>query len=106
MKIRPLWDWIVVEPDAAEAKTSGGLFIPESAQEKPEQGRVIAVGEGKFVEEKDKKGKVKEKRFVKTTVQPGDHIVYEKYGARRISVDHQEWVLVREEEVLGCLSAG
>jgi len=104
MSVRPLWDWIVVEPDAAEEKTSGGLFIPDSAQEKPEQGRVIAVGEGKFVEEKDKKGKVKEKRFVKTTVQPGDHIVYEKYGARRVSIDHQEWVLVREEEVLGCLA--
>jgi len=101
MSVKPLWDWIVVEPNAAEAKTSGGLFIPDSAQEKPEQGRVIAVGEGKFVEEKDKNGKTKEKRFVKTTVQLGDHIVYEKYGARRVSVDHREWVLVREEDVLG-----
>jgi len=104
MVVKPLWDWVVVEPDLPETETSGGIFIPDSAQEKPEQGRVVSVGEGKFVDEKDKKGKVKERRFVKTTVRPGDQIVYEKYGARRIFVDHQEWVLVREEEVLGTFS--
>ncbi|MBI1818817.1 MAG: co-chaperone GroES, partial [Nitrospirae bacterium] len=67
-------------------------------------GKVIAVGEGKYIEEKDTKGKMKEKKFVKTTVKPGEHILYEKYAARRIEIDRDEIVLVREQDVLGYLA--
>jgi len=103
MNIRPLQDWIVVTPDEAEEKTDGGIIIPDAAQEKPERGRVRAVGEGRFIEEKDDKGKEKEKKFVKTVVKPGDHIVYERYGVKRIQMDEGECVMVREGEVLGYL---
>ena len=105
MEIKPLQNWVVVMPDLAEEKTSGGLVIPESAQEKPEHGKVLAVGEGRFVEEKNKKGKSSEKKiekqFVPTVVKSGDHVLYEKYGAKRIAINDVERVLVREEDILG-----
>lgn len=105
MKVKPLQDWVVVQADEAEEKSAGGIFIPEAAKERPESGKVIAVGEGRNVEEKDAKGKVKEKKFVKTTLKPGDHIFYEKYSARKVEVDQEEVVLVRESDVLGYLDA-
>lgn len=105
MKVKPLQDWVVVQADEAEEKSAGGIFIPEAAKERPESGKVIAVGEGRNVEEKDAKGKVKEKKFVKTTLKPGDHILYEKYSARKVEVDQEEVVLVRESDVLGYLDA-
>ncbi len=108
MKIRPLQDWVLVEQDESETRSSGGLIIPDSAQQKQEQGRVIAIGEGRFVKEDDLKGKGKgkkkeEKKFIKTVLKPGDHILYERYSARNIDVDGEEHVLVREEDVLGLL---
>lgn len=103
MNVRPLQDWVVVEPDSAPEKTSGGIIVPDVARETPESGKVIAVGEGKYVEEKDAKGKTKEKKFVKTTIKPGEHILYEKYAARRLEIDREEIVLVREQDVLGYL---
>lgn len=103
MRVKPLQDWIVVRPDEPEEKSAGGLFIPEAAKERPESGKVVAAGEGRFIEEKDAKGKVKEKKFVKTTLKPGDHIMYEKYAARKVQVDQEEVLLVREQDVLGYL---
>lgn len=103
MNVKPLQDWIVVQPDQAEEKSAGGIVIPDAAKERPESGKVVAAGEGRFVEEKDAKGKVKEKKFVKTTLKPGDHIMYEKYAARRVQVDQEEIILVREQDVLGYL---
>ena len=105
MKVKPLQDWVVVQTDEAEEKSAGGIFIPEAAKERPESGKVIAVGEGRTVEEKDTKGKVKEKKFVKTTLKPGDHVLYEKYAARKVQVDQEEVVLVRESDVLGYLES-
>lgn len=104
MKVKPLQDWVVIRADASEEKSAGGIVIPDMAKEKPERGEVVAVGEGRFVEEKDSKGKPKEKKFVKTTLKPGDHILYEKYAARRIEIDNEELVMVREEDVFGCLA--
>src|SRR6266850_696126 len=99
MKIKPLHDWAVVRPKDAEEKTAGGIFVPDTAKEKPSEGEVLAIGTGKFVEEKDKKGKIKEKKFVNTVLKPGDHVLYEKYSATKVDVNDEELVMVREEDV-------
>jgi chaperonin GroES len=78
--------------------------IPDVAKEKPQEGEVVAVGEGRFeTEKKAEKGKAKEqeRKFIKTTLKPGDRVVYEKYSARKIEVNGEELVMVREEDVLG-----
>jgi len=109
MNIKPMQDWVVVERDTLKEFTSGGLIIPGIAQQQQEQGKVIAVGEGKFVE-KDSKGRSKkkdqkeEKTFVKTTLKPGDHILYEQYATREIELDGVKYLMVREEDVLGKLA--
>jgi chaperonin GroES len=107
MSIKPLQNWILVEQDEAETCSESGLIIPDSAQQKQEQGTVIAIGPGRWVEAEETKrkrgGKKKtaEKKFEKTVLKPGDRILYEKYSARTIDVDGQEALLVREEDVLG-----
>jgi len=103
MEIKPLQDWIVLEMSESDEYSAGGIIIPDAAKEMPEQGRVIAVGVGKFVEE-EKKGKTKgekNKKFVKTTVKPGDLIFYERYATRKFHVDFKEVVMVPESAVLG-----
>ncbi len=107
MNIKPLQDWVVVVPDEAREQSLGGIIIPDTAKEHPEQGKVVAVGEGRWVEEKkgshpsQGKDKGKEKKFVPMTLKPGDYIFYEKYAAQRMDIDSQEWVFVREADVLG-----
>ena len=101
MKLRPLQDWTLIRPSIAAEKSTGGIYIPDAAQEKPQQGEVLAIGEGRFKEERDKKGKVKEKTFIKTMLKPGDRVFYEKYSGTKIEMDHEELVMVREEDVLG-----
>jgi chaperonin GroES len=110
MKIRPLHDWAVVKQSSGEERTSGGLYIPDSAKEKPQEGEVIAIGEGRWKakdEENFRSSKKKgpeEKVFVKTTLKPGDKILYEKYAGSKVTVNGEEFVLVREENVLGILA--
>ena len=101
MKIKPLHDWTLIRPTDAPEKSSGGIFIPDSAQEKPQHGEVLAVGGGRMKEEKDQKGKKKGETFVKTVLKPGDRVFYEKYSATNVEVDSEELVMVREEDVLG-----
>lgn len=101
MKIKPLQDWAVIRPSEPNEKTAGGIVIPDVAKEKPQEGEVLAIGEGRFKEKKDKKGKVIEKTFVKTVLKPGDRVLYEKYGVRRIPLEGEEFTMVREEDVLG-----
>ncbi len=101
MKIRPLHDWTLIRPNAESEKTAGGIFIPDAAREKPQQGEILAVGEGRIKEERDNKGKVKEKKFIKTTLKPGDRVFYEKYSGTKIEIDNEELIMVREEDVLG-----
>ena len=108
MSIKPLQDWVVLEQDAPETLSIGGLIIPDSAQKKQEQGKVISVGEGKYVEEKTgtkyrKNANKAEKKFVKTTLKPGDHVLYEKWSSKEIEIDGVDYVLVREEDVLGVM---
>ena len=103
MKLTPLHDWVLIRTSEPSEKSAGGIIIPGTAQEKPEEGEVLAVGTGRFVEDKDSKEKIKKKTFVKTTVKPGEHILYKKYAAREAEGDEEELVLVREEDVLGYL---
>ncbi len=95
MNIRPLYDRIVVKriEDEKENKI-GGLFIPDSAKEKPQEGEVVAVGKGKRLED----GKV-----VPLDVQKGDRILFGKYSGSEIRIDGEELLIMREDEVLGVL---
>jgi chaperonin GroES len=97
MKIRPLYDRIVVKRVESEAeKTHGGLYIPDSAKEKPQEGEVVAVGKGKRLED----GKV-----VPLDVQAGDRILFGKYSGSEIKLDGEEYLIMREDEVLGILDS-
>ncbi len=95
MKIRPLYDRIVVKRITDEVeKTAGGLFIPDSAKEKPQEGEVIAVGQGKRAED----GKL-----IPLDVKAGDRILFGKYSGSDIKMDGEEFMIMREDEVLGVL---
>ena len=98
MKIRPLYDRIVVKriEDSSE-KTASGLFIPDSAKEKPQEGEVIAVGAGKRNED----GKL-----IPLDVKAGDRILFGKYSGSDIKLDGNEYLIMREDEVLGVLDGG
>jgi chaperonin GroES len=107
MGMQPLQDWALIEPSEAKGKTSGGLVIPDTAKEKPVEGKVLAVGKGRWELPEQKPGskpKIKEKKVFKPTVlKPGDQVLYEKYGTTEVDLDGKELVLVRESDVLGLL---
>jgi len=94
MNIRPLYDRIVVRRLEQKETMQGGLYIPDSAKEKPQEGEVVAVGKGKRLED----GKV-----VALDVQPGDRILFGKYSGSDIKLDGEELLIMREDEVLGIL---
>ena len=89
MKIKPLADRVLVKPKEAETKTAGGLFIPDTAKEKPQQGVVVAVGNGK----KDEP--------MELTV--GDTVLYGKYAGTEISVDGKDYLIMRQSDVVAVL---
>jgi chaperonin GroES len=91
MKIRPLHDRIVVKRLESEAKTKGGIIIPDTAKEKPIEGRVVAVGNGKLL----KDGKLRP-----LDVSVGDVVLFGKYAGNEIKVDGQDFVLLREDDLL------
>jgi chaperonin GroES len=105
MGIQPLQDWALIEPSEAKEKTTGGLFIPDTAKEIPVEGKVLAVGKGRWEtldKKKDNKPKKKEEKVFRPTVlKPGDQVLYEKYGTTEVDLDGKELVLVRESDVLG-----
>jgi chaperonin GroES len=105
MKLKPLHDWAVVVPSEAESRTAGGLYIPDSAKEKPEEGVVEAIGPGAYEEKKRgrKKEEKKERKFIPTTVKPGDRVLYERYAGQTYKIDNEERILVRERDILGLL---
>ena len=92
MKFRPLHDRVVVKRIDAEEKTTGGIIIPDSAKEKPQEGEVVAVGKGKRSDD----GKVHP-----MDVQPGDRILFGKYSGSDIKMDGEEYLIMREDEILG-----
>ena len=97
MDIRPLHDRVVVRRIEEGETMQGGLYIPDSAKEKPQQGEVVAVGKGK----RDDAGK-----FMTLDVQDGDRIIFGKYSGNDIKLDGQEFLIMREEEILGVLTNG
>ncbi|TMB19971.1 MAG: co-chaperone GroES [Deltaproteobacteria bacterium] len=93
MKIRPLQDRVIVKRlEEAVEKTKGGIIIPDTAKEKPQQGKVIAVGKGKVNED----GKV-----LPLDVKVGDRILFGKYSGSEIKIDGEEHLIMREEDILG-----
>jgi len=92
MKIRPLQDRLIVKRVAEENKTKGGIIIPDTAKEKPLEGKVVAVGNGKILED----GKVRP-----LDVKKGDKILFSKYAGTEIKVDGEELLMMREEDILG-----
>jgi chaperonin GroES len=94
MNIRPLHDRIVVKRIEASDGTTGGLFIPDSAKEKPQEGIVVAVSRGKFLDNGNLRA---------VDVRVGDHILYGKYTGSEIKLAGDEYLIVREDEVLGVL---
>ncbi len=94
MKIRPLQDRVIVERIEDEQKTKGGIIIPDTAKEKPQEGKVIAVGKGKVNDE----GKV-----VPLTVKVGDKILFGKYSGSEVKLDGTEYLIMREDDILGII---
>ncbi|NQT84115.1 co-chaperone GroES [bacterium] len=93
MKLKPIADNIIVERLQAEA-TKGGIVIPDSAKEKPKEGKVVAVGKGK----RDKDGKL-----VPVNVKKGDKIIFASYAGSDVEIDGKEYVIMREEDILGII---
>src|SRR5260370_15884770 len=96
VKIRPLYDRIVVKRIEQQEQLQGGLYIPDSAKEKPQEGEVVAVGKGKRLEDG---------RVVPLDVQVSDRILFGKYSGSDIKLDGDEFLIMREDEVLGVLEA-
>ena len=91
LNLRPLDDRVVVEPLEAEEVTAGGIVLPDSAKEKPQRGKVVAVGPGKLLDSGDR-GKL--------SVTVGDQVIYGKYGGSEVEVDGVEYKILRENDIL------
>lgn len=94
MKVRPLGDRVLVKPLEVEEKKKGGIIIPDTAKEKPQEGKVIAVGKGKITEE----GKI-----LPLDVKVGDKILFGKYSGNEIKIDDEDYLIVKEEDILGII---
>ncbi len=94
MKVRPLYDRILVKRVEEEMKTAGGLYIPDTAKEKPQKGVVVAVGNGKLQDD----GSVR-----KLDVKAGDKVLFSKYSGNDIKIDGVEHLILREDDVLAIL---
>lgn len=93
--IQPLADRVVVKAQAAEEKTASGLFIPDTAKEKPQKGTIVAVGPGR-VENGNK---------IDMTVKAGDTVLYGKYSGTEITLDDEEYLIMRESDILGIVKS-
>ena len=91
MKLEPLDDRVVVEPMEAEEKTKGGIVLPDTAQEKPQKGTVIAVGPGRVADDGKR---------IPPTVKKGDKVIYAKYGGMEVEADGKEYMILRESDIL------
>ncbi len=94
-KIKPLHDRVVVKPSEAEEKTKGGIILPDTAKEKPIEGKVVAVGNGKVTED----GKV-----MPLTVKVGDVVLYGKYSGTEIRIDKEDYLIMRESDIFGIVN--
>ena len=94
LSLKPLADRVVVEPAPAEDKSAGGIILPDTAQEKPQQGTVVAVGSGKVSDSGS---------LVKMTVKKGDKVLYGKYSGSEVTFDGVDYVIMRESDILAVL---
>ena len=94
MKIRPLSDRVLVKRLESEEKTAGGIIIPDNAKEKPQQGEILAVGNGKLLDD----GKTHQ-----LNVKVGDRVLFNKYAGSEVKVDGNEHLIMREEDILGII---
>jgi chaperonin GroES len=91
MKIKPLGDRVLVKPCEEKEKTKGGIVLPDTAKEKPQEGKIIAVGEGK---------KTDDGKTIPLSLKVGDKVLYGKYSGTEITVDGEEYLIIREEDIL------
>ena len=94
LKIQPLSDRVLVVPQEAETKTASGLYIPDSAKEKPQQGEVVAIGTGKITDS----GKV-----VAMTVKVGDTVIYGKYSGTNVTLDYNDYLILDEKDIFAII---
>jgi chaperonin GroES len=90
-KLQPLADRVLVKPTEKEAKTKSGIYIPDTAKEKPQEGEIIAVGPGKLTDEGTR---------IPMDLKVGDRVIYAKYGGTEIKVDDEELIILRESDIL------
>lgn len=95
-KIRPLQDRILVQRLEGEEKTAGGIIIPDAAKEKPQEGKVVAVGNGKLLDNGT---------IYKLDVKTGDRILFSKYAGSEVKISGEEYIIMREDDILGVLEA-
>ena len=96
MNLKPLGDRVVVKPAKAEEETKFGLVIPDTAKEKPQKGTVVAVGEGKWDEDGEKR--------IALDVKPGDTVIYSKYGGTEVKVEGEDYLILSARDVLAVVS--
>ena len=96
MSVKPLEDRVLVKPVEPETKTSSGIFLPETAKEKPMQGKVMAVGPGKLLDNGER---------VKPAVKKGDTVMFGKYAGTEIEIKNVQHMILRESELLGLIEA-
>jgi chaperonin GroES len=94
MNVRPLSDRILVKRLEEEEKTKGGIIIPDTAKEKPQQGKVVSVGSGKVLEDGKK---------ITPSVKPGETVLFGKYAGTEIKLDGEEYLILREDDIFGVL---
>ena len=94
LKIKPLADRVVVEPDEAQEVSAGGIILPDTAQEKPQQGKVVAVGPGKVSDAGT---------LIESAVKKGDIVLYGKYSGTEVTIDGTEYSIMRESDILAVL---
>ena len=94
MKLKPLSDRVVVKPEEAEEKTASGIILPDTAQEKPQMGKVMAVGPGKSSDSGE---------LIKMSLKEGDRVLYGKYSGTEIMVDGDDVLIMRESDILATL---
>lgn len=94
MNLKPLHDRVIVKPSQPEEVTKGGIIIPDTAKEKPQQGEIIAVGQGKITED----GKV-----LPLQVKKGDKVLYGKYSGTEVSIDGEDYLIMRESDIFAII---
>ena len=95
MKVRPLGDKVLVKRAEAETKTNAGIFLPESAKDKPREGKIIALGNGRLHKETGD--------YVPFTVKKGDSVIFSSYGGTEVKIDDDDYLIIAEDDILGVM---